>query len=641
MCGIVGLWGPDAGVLERDLAAMSSCIAHRGPDDSGAWLDAERGVALGHRRLSIVDLSPTGQQPMTSADGRWVLVLNGEIYDHAAHRRFLEGRGVAFRGHSDTEVLLELAALLGLEAALGRVDGMFALALWDRDRQELLLARDRLGEKPLYYGRVGGRFAFASELTALRRLPDAPTAPDPLAVSEYLRWGFVPAPLSILPGIRKLGAGRILRVAGRGRAWAEQQYWSVRGAAEVGLANPMDGSDAELTATADQLLRTSLSRRIVADVPVGAFLSGGLDSSTVVAIAQAVSPRPLRTFTVAVGGEGDESDAAARVARHLGTRHTTLDLPAVDAVAMASTVTAMYDEPFADPSAIPTALLCAATRRHVTVALSGDGADELLAGYNRYRVAQGRFAAAHRLPAVLRRAASAGLTAVPPAAWDRLGRVAPGGVPALGTKIHKLARAIEAPDAVSAYEALAIQWEPDRVMVHPRTYDRDRRTLGGGSALDQMLLADQERTLPDNMLVKVDRASMAVALEVRVPFLDHRFVEFTWRLPERAKVRDGRGKWLVRQLLGQYVPRELWDRPKVGFDPPLADWLRGPLRTWAHDLLSPDRLRRQGLLRPEPIAQALADHDAGRRNNDYTLWTVLMLTSWLDRIEEPHGQAHP
>jgi asparagine synthase (glutamine-hydrolysing) len=367
---------------------------------------------------------------------------------------------------------------------------------------------------------------------------------------------------------------------------------------------------------------------------VGAFLSGGLDSSTIVALAQQVSSQPVKTFTVAVGGDGDESEAAAQVARHLGTDHTTLPLPDLDAVKMATRASVMHDEPFADPSSIPTALLCSAAREHVTVCLSGDGADELLGGYNRYQMAQGGLARLLALPKAARGGVSRGLQAVPPRGWDRLARIAPGQRVEVGTKLHKLAEVLSAHDPWGAYTILATQWDPELAMTKPPWHSPPPGpSLVGASALDSMLMADQLTTLPDDMLVKVDRASMAVGLEVRVPFLAHRFVELTWRLPDNAKMRHGRGKWLVREILGQYVPQQLWDRPKIGFDPPIAEWLRGPLREWSHDLLAPDRLRRQGLIRPEPIAAALAEHDSGRRNHDYPLWTVLMLQAWLDGAE--------
>ncbi len=631
MCGVVGLMAPGRRTLLDELDRMSSAVAHRGPDDHGRWVDADAGVALGHRRLAIVDLSAAGHQPMTSADGRWVLVLNGEIYDHPDHRRRLEEQGVALRGHSDTEVLVEMVARIGPEAAVAAVDGMFALAVWDRQDRVLVLARDRLGEKPLYYGRVGAAFAFASELGAIRGLSPDGITPDPHALAEYLRHGFVPSPRSILPGIGKLPPGCTVRVSRSGAVSEPTPYWSLAEVAASGLANALEAGDEELVRLADQALRRSVARRLEADVPVGTFLSGGLDSSTIVALAQAVSTRPVRTFTVAVGGAADESVAAAAVARHLGTQHTTLPLDDLQPLELATRAAALYDEPFADPSGVPTALLCSAARQHVTVCLSGDGADELLGGYNRYRVARGGVSRLLALPRPLRRATARALTATSPAGWDRLARVVPSRPPEVGTKAHKLAGLLAADDPMGAYGVLASQWDPATVMSAPPPRNGHREPpMAGATALSGMLLADQQRTLPDDMLVKVDRASMAVALEVRVPFLDHRFVELSWRMPERAKVRDGQGKWLVRQILGQYVPRPLWDRPKTGFDPPLADWLRGPLREWSHDLLAPDRLRRQGLLRPEPITEALAAHDTGRRNHDYALWTVLMLQSWLD-----------
>lgn len=631
MCGIAGQLSPGDVRLADNLALMSAQVRHRGPDDEGTWIDLEPGIGLSHRRLAVIDLSEAGHQPMVSADGRWVLVFNGEIYDHREHRARLEQAGVAFRGHSDSEVLLELIAAEGPGGACAAVNGMFAFGLWDRAERQLFLCRDRIGEKPLYYGRLGSSFVFSSELSAIRRLPGAPVAPDPAAVADFLRFGFVPAPRSIMPGIAKLPAGTLLRVDREG---AEEPipYWSLQEASQRGLASRLDVSDSELVELADTTLRDAVRLRLTADVPVGAFLSGGLDSSTVVALAQTIQSTSVSSFTVAVGGSGDESDAAAAVARHLGTNHTTLPLPEIDALTLAHRVAAMHDEPFADPSSIPTALLCEAAREYVTVCLSGDGADELLGGYNRYRIGDGGLSTLLRLPRPLRRGVSTGLMALKPARWDALGRLLPGGPPDLGTKLHKLAPAIATGDPVAAYIELATQWDPAELMAHPPSAEMPAIVHPpGASALDAMMLADQARTLPDDMLVKVDRASMAVALEVRVPLLDHRFIELSWRLPQRAKVRNGQTKWLMREVLSRYVPTELWDRPKIGFDPPLADWLRGPLREWAQDLLSADRLRRQGLLRTEPVVAALAEHVSGRRNHDYPLWTLLTLQAWLER----------
>lgn len=631
MCGIAGgIAASDSG-FAADVERMSAAIAHRGPDDHGIWADPSSGVVMAHRRLSIIDLSPAGHQPMMSAAERWVLVLNGEIYDHATHRASLESTGRMLRGHSDTEVLLELIARDGVVSACHAVTGMFAFAAWDREERVLYLGRDRMGEKPLFYGGVGTRFVFSSELTPLRRLPGGTNSPDREAVAAFLRLGFVPAPLSIMEGIRKVLPGTIVRVSLEGEASAPECYWSIEDVANAGVMGPAIGSEEDWIAEGERLLLSSVQRQLVADVPVGAFLSGGLDSSTIVALAQQTSSRPVRSFTVAVGGADDESDAAAAVARHLGTDHTTLPLPEIDALDLAQSVTSIYDEPFADPSAIPTTLLCRAAREHVTVCLSGDGADELLGGYNRYMVTHGTVGRLMRLPSPLRRALGVVLTAGSPAQWDSAAGLLPGRAPGLGTKAHKLARVLRQDSIEGAYSTLANQWDPAHVLIDstdPR--GPQLNSSRGLTDLQSMLLADQQRTLPDDMLVKVDRASMAVALEVRVPFLDHRFVEFSWRLPDHAKIRGGQGKWLLRQILTKRVPNALWERPKLGFDPPLAEWLRGPLREWAHDLLSPERLKRQGLLRPEPVARALAAHDAGRVNHDYQLWTLLMLESWLD-----------
>lgn len=626
----------DGRALESGIRTMSTAVAHRGPDDDGTWFDLDTGVGLGHRRLSVIDLSPAGHQPMVSRDGRWVLVFNGEIYDAADHRTSLEAEGVGFRGHSDTEVLLELIARDGVAGAVSAVDGMFALAVWDRRSRTLTLARDRLGEKPLYYGRSGSALVAASELSAIRRLPQTSTDLDQHALAEYLRLGFVPAPLSIIAGVRKLLPGCTVTLHPGGAIGEPTPYWSLEEVAAAGLADPLDASDAELTDTFEAALTTSVRRRLVADVPTGVFLSGGLDSSTVAALSQSVSASPVRTFTVAVGGAHDESDAAASVARHLGTEHTTIPVEDVDPVEAANHVPAIYDEPFGDPSAIPTAILCAATRQHVTVALSGDGADELFGGYNRYRIADGGLARALRAPRPLRTVLGRTAEAIPEPVWDAVGRVLPGSVPNLATKVHKTGAFLAAADPMTAFDSLITQWDPAIALVAPPTSGSGGRVTAPTAAglLEQMLLHDQVLTLPDNMLVKVDRASMAVALEVRVPFLDHRIAELSWRMPERAKVRDGVGKWLVREVLARHVPRELWDRPKMGFDPPLSAWLRGPLHGWAHDLLSPERIRAQGLLQPGPIANALAQHDSRQRNNDYALWTILMLQAWLETTKE-------
>jgi asparagine synthase (glutamine-hydrolysing) len=613
---------------------MSRAVARRGPDDDGTWLDDAPGVVLVHRRLAIVDLSHEGHQPMVSADGRWVLAFNGEVYDHQDHRRHLVGAGRRLRGASDTEVLLELIARHGPESAFGMVDAMFALALWDRETRQLVLARDRLGEKPLLYGRNEGRVAFGSDLSALACLSGPTPSLDTTALGEFLRLGFVPAPWSIMSGVSKVPPGCLVRLHADGHVDDPVRYWALESVATSGQSAKMRRgvSEIELVEEFESVLRRSVRRRLMADVPVGAFLSGGLDSSIVVLLAQAESHTPVRTFTVSVGGQGDEARHAERIARHLGTDHTTLPLDGNSALSLATRMREVYDEPFADPSGIPTALLCQATRSHVTVALSGDGGDEMFAGYNRYRVADaggvGRLLA---LPRPVRRSLARLVTRVPGPAWDAVGRRT--GIPAAADKVQKLAAVLDVDDRLQAYQVLARQWDPRDVLAESAVDPTPSLTSDGSALgpLEMMLLLDQQVTLPDDMLVKVDRASMAVALEVRVPFLAPELVELSWQMPRHVKVRDGQGKWIVRQTLARHVPRELWDRPKIGFDPPLADWLRGPLREWAEDLLAPDRLRRQGLLRPDVVASVWREHLYGRRNHDYRLWTLLTLQSWLDR----------
>lgn len=633
MCGIVGLVGPPHLHEEDWLGRMSRCVVHRGPDRVGTWVDERRGVQLGHQRLSIIDLTDTGNQPMTSATGRFVIVFNGEIYDFQEHREYLIRKGVTFRGTSDTEVLLALLEQRGLADVLAGVDGAFAFALWDRANDELILARDRLGEKPLFYGQVGGLLAFASELNAIEALPNAPREIDKLALAGYLEHGFVPGAASILAGVSKVPPGSTVRWTASAGVHEPEAYWDLAEAARRGLADPITDA-AAATDELERLLTDSIRRRLISDVPIGAFLSGGVDSTTIAALAQSVSETPLRTFTVAVGGLGDESRYAARIAAHLGTAHETLELPSLDPVTLAQRAIEIHDEPFADPSSIPMSLVCAAARQRVTVCLSGDGGDELFAGYNRHRVAVGSLARVRQVPHPVRSSVASGLLAVRPESWNRLARITRRQTVDVGTKAHKLAEVLRAADATDAYDSLARQWDPAEILLDAPAARRPVATdLPGAAPLDHVLLREQTGLLPDDMLVKGDRTSMATGLELRLPLLDHHIVEFSWRLPAELKFRNGKGKWPLRHILGRHVPPELWDRPKTGFDPPLAEWLRGPLREWAQDLLSPASLRDRGFLRPEPIAAALDQHLTGVRNNDYKLWTVLMFQGWLEQRE--------
>jgi asparagine synthase (glutamine-hydrolysing) len=645
MCGITGFWSragevPEPGEVAR---RMADAIAHRGPDDGGSWADPEAGIALGHRRLSIIDLSPEGHQPMVSSGGRYVVAFNGEIFNFAALRAELRalpaGRAPSFRGGSDTEVLLGAVEAWGVHDAVRRFVGMFAFALWDRHERRLHLVRDRLGIKPLFYGWAGHTLLFGSELKALRAHPAFRDEVDPGALALFMRHACVPAPYSIYRGIRKLRPGTILTLRSPGDDPGEPvPYWSALEVARAGAAEPFSGTPAEAVERLDALLREAVSLRMIADVPLGAFLSGGVDSSTVVALMQAQSARPVRTFSIGFRESGyDEAGHAAQVARHLGTDHTELYVTPGEAMAVIPRLPEMYDEPFADESQIPTFLVSRLARREVTVALSGDGGDELFAGYNRHVWAGRVSRTAGRLPAPARALAARLLTAVPAARWDRVFGALHGVLPRAlrhrtpGYKLHKLAGVLGAAGAGEMYHALLSHW-PDPAAVVRGAVEPPTALTGGArpglSPTETMMYLDLVSYLPDDVLTKVDRASMAVALEARVPLLDHRVVEFAWRLPLSMKLRDGQGKWALRQVLYRYVPRALVERPKTGFGMPVGQWLRGPLRDWAEDLLSERRLREDGYLDPAPVREKWAAHLAGRGEWQYLLWDVLMFQAW-------------
>lgn len=637
MCGIAGFWTDacDDGAARAALTRMTDALVHRGPDASGIWVDAPRGIALGHRRLSIVDLSPLGQQPMMSASGRFWLVFNGEIYNYRALRETLHAQGATFRGHSDTEVLLALIERDGFEAALGQCVGMFAIALWDREAGHLALARDRFGEKPLYIGRCQGGLAFASELSALRTLPGVSSDIEPAALAAYLRHGYVPAPMSMLRDVVKLEPGTIATFAAPVYGSAQTtRYWSVRDVALAGLASPNAGSDADRVEQLDTLLRGAVADQMVADVPLGAFLSGGIDSSLIVALMQAQSARPVRTFTIGFRESAfDEAPHAEAVARHLGTEHTTMFVTAQDALDVIPRLPSIYNEPFADSSQIPTVLVSKLAREHVTVALSGDGGDELFGGYSRYPLAMRAWPRLTRVPYSMRRATRALVTSVDAGTWNRalgpMGLVARG---VTGDRMHKLATLIDMRSFPDFYLHLVSAWRRPQDLLpgvtEQRTAIRTPFSAGRGGLLADMMFRDQVSYMPDDILVKVDRAAMAASLETRAPLLDHRVAEFAWQLPVKCWQRDGQGKWIVRQVLDRYVPRALIDRPKQGFGVPIAEWLRGPLRDWADDLLSPEALRRDGIFRAEPVLQTWKEHRDGSRNWAPSLWHLLMFQAW-------------
>jgi asparagine synthase (glutamine-hydrolysing) len=656
MCGIVGLLGPagtEGGALAALAEQMSSCLAHRGPDDSGVWVDEAAGLALGHRRLSILDLSPTGHQPMASHCGRYVISFNGEIYNYLDIRHELEAGGSRpqWRGHSDTEVILAAVARWGIPAALERMTGMFALAVWDRAERTLHIARDRLGEKPLYYGWLEGAFVFASELKALRQHPRWKGEIDRGALALFLRHGYIPAPYSIYQGIRKLMPGALLSVRpdGSGR---ETTYWSAREIAERGLAQPFEGSDSEAVAELERLLFRAVGRQMVADVPLGAFLSGGVDSSTVVALMQAQSSRPVKTFTIGFREEGhNEAEHAKAVARHLGTEHTELYVTPAEARETIPRLPQLYDEPFSDSSQIPTFLVAQLARRKVTVSLSGDGGDELFGGYNRHFIGGGLWDKIGWLPRGARGLIAGAITTVSPAHWNRfltpLMNLVPGQLryPNPGERLHKLALVLGARDPDEIYRGLTSQWKRPASVVLSSAEPATALGNGHDSAAlpdltQRMMFLDLIGYLPDDILVKVDRAAMGVSLETRVPMLDHQVVEFAWRVPLSLKIRDGQGKWLLRQVLYRHVPRELIERPKTGFSVPIGDWLRGPLRSWAESLLGESRLREEGFFDPTLIRQRWDEHLAGRRDWQESLWTVLMFQAWQETESGRHLGSH-
>ena len=641
MCGLTGFWDRRAAETGEALAhlvgSMSDTLLRRGPDDSGVWVDAASGIALGFRRLAIVDLSPNGHQPMISADGRFVVAYNGEVYNFRELRAELEASGARFRGSSDTEVMIEGFSRWGVRPTIERLIGMFAVALWDRETRSLHLVRDRLGIKPLYWGRFGSLFLFGSELKALRAHPGWNPEVDQGASSAFLRFGYVPAPHSIYRGVRKLEPGTMLTIGAEGEERIEH-FWNLPDIVRDGRASRLALGDAEATDQLESLLKDAVGRRMVADVPLGAFLSGGIDSSTVVALMQAQSDRPVRTFTIGFREPGyNEAEQAKAVARHLGTDHTELYVEPEHARAVIPQLPDHYDEPFSDSSQIPTFLISELTRRHVTVALSGDGGDELFAGYNRYLWAQTIWRRLGWLPTPIRRSIAAGMTALPPSAWDRLFALLPASLRPgrAGEKVHKLAGMLDlaGPDAV--YRQLVSQWDaPERLMpdvaeTRGLLFDPSVPSIVPDFA-ERMRYLDTLTYLPDDILTKVDRASMAVSLEARVPLLDHRVVAFAWRLPPHLLVRGGTSKFLLRQVLYRYVPRALIERPKMGFGVPIDAWLRGPLRDWAEDLLAERHLRESGL-EPAPILAQWRHHLSGSRNVQYPIWAVLMLQAWRRR----------
>lgn len=636
MCGIAGILGSNADVAAT-AKKMADAIIYRGPDSGAVWSDPESRVALGHRRLAIVDLSPAGDQPMTSSCGRYVIAYNGEVYNAPDLRQKLEEAGRTFRGHSDTEVILEGFSLWGIRQTIDQAIGMFAIALWDRKERELTLIRDRLGIKPLYWGQFGDTFIYGSELKALCAAPGWKPRLDRDSIASFLRHNYIPAPWSIYKGVQKLEPGSILTVR-HGQTPRIARFWTVDEMADRGLgarkANA-DLADEEAIQTLDTLLSDAVSRRMISDVPFGAFLSGGIDSSTVVALMQKASSTPVKTFSIGFSEDGyDEAKHAKAIAGHLGTEHTELYVSPDDALAVIPKLPSMYDEPFSDSSQIPTFLVSEMTRRHVTVALSGDGGDELFAGYNRYFLAKDLARKFRRFPPPIRSAAAGLIDMLSPGGWDRLAAVTPKArdIPQFGDKMHKLASVLRQSDEHLYYRLVSHWTDPSAIVTggeeHASIILDPALKTRIPDAVERMQFLDTKTYLPDDILTKVDRASMAVSLEARVPILDHRVAEYAWTLPERFKIRNGQSKWILREVLSRYVPRALFERPKMGFGVPIDSWLRGPLRDWAEDLLDERRLSESGIFNPAPIRETFESHIKGTRNNQYLLWDILMFQAW-------------
>lgn len=660
MCGIVGFFdprGPRAKIDYEGLAkAMTDTLIHRGPDDGGAWVEPASGIALGHRRLSIIDLSPSGRQPMWSASRRYCITFNGEIYNFLELAAELTAHGYPFRGRSDTEVLIAAVETWGLDNALRRAIGVFAFALWDAKDRILHLARDRVGEKPLYYGWVDNQFLFASELKAMRVVPGWHGSVSREALDLLMRYGYIPAPYSIYEGIYKLIPGCVLSLKSDSVSAttpfspdpdqhlpggvAPRRYWSASQVVTHGLAHPVTSTDVETVTELDRLLRSVVRQQMIADVPLGAFLSGGIDSTLVVACMQAESARPVKTFTIGYHEQAfNEAEYAGAIARHLGTDHHELYVTPEQAFDVIPLLPTLYDEPFADSSQIPALLVSQLARRHVTVSLSGDGGDELFAGYNRYLWPPSISRKIRWLPGGMRSLLASAITSVSPKAWnqavERVTHFLPGArgrvPPEIGSKLHKLATALHAPSPMGIYTSLVSYWDGASVVLGnsaDHIAPSGTALTGDADFIDQVMYLDLARYLPDDNLVKVDRASMSVGLEIRVPLLDPRIVEYAWRVPRSMKIRQGKGKWILREILAKYVPRDLTERPKMGFSVPIGQWLTGPLRDWAEELLDESALRADGFFDVQRVRQRWQEHLQGTRNWSLSLWAILMFQAW-------------
>ena len=642
MCGLAGVFDPNqqlgAESLRNMVGQMTAAIVHRGPDDVGLWMDTEARVAFGHRRLAIIDLTEAGQQPMFSSNGRWVIAYNGEMYNTSAIRELLGE--MKYRGHSDTEVLVEAFAQWGVEVAISRINAMFAFAAWDTQENELWLARDRFGEKPLYYGWHGNVLLFGSELKALAAVEGLSPDIDRQALGMLVRKSVIPAPSTIYRGIKKLTPGSFLRIRSGQERPEPERYWDPATVATDSNVNPPRGD--EVVDELEELLTSVVKSRMESDVPLGAFLSGGVDSSTVVALMQKSSVQQVKTFTIGFSEAGyDESPHAKAVAQHLQTDHTELKLTASEALAVIPKLPRIYDEPFADSSQIPTYLVSALAREHVTVALSGDGGDELFGGYDRYRVFDRLQKYRGKVPDGVLKLGGKALRSLSVETWNKIGdspiaAVAPNSVRVrTGERVHKLAKLLQSQSSGDLYQnLLSVNSDPASLVIGYVESNTESRHPFHRSSFEDAMMTDTSNYLPDDILVKVDRASMAVSLEVRVPLLDPDVFSFAWGLHPEDRVKNGIGKWPLRQLLNRYVPAEIVERPKMGFGVPINKWLRSELCGWASQLLDAQLLMKQGYFYAEPIVRMWDEHVSGRADRSTELWPVLMFQAWLQEWHE-------
>tara|TARA_B100000029_G_scaffold136821_1_gene131518 strand:- start:11854 stop:13800 length:1947 start_codon:yes stop_codon:yes gene_type:complete len=645
MCGFAGFLGGSNKGGKKDVKSILRCmtdeIYRRGPDDSGIWYDSENDVGLGHRRLSIIDLSEMGHQPMMSSSGRYMLVFNGEIYNHAEIREELKNNedNYEWRGSSDTEILLASFDRWGIRRAIDQSVGMFAFAVWDAKERSLVLGRDRMGEKPLYYGWQGDSFLFGSELKAIKKHPDFRSNINHDAVTLLLRQNNIAAPYSIYKDIYKLEPGCLLTIYASSKKTKIVRYWSLIDTAIKGVSQPFAGSEVDAVEELEALTLSVLKKQMIADVPLGAFLSGGIDSSTIVALMQAQSSSPVKTFSIGFHeNKYDEAQYAKSVASYLGTDHTEVYVTPEDAMGVIPELPAVYCEPFSDASQIPTFIVSRLAREHVTVSLSGDGGDELFCGYKRYSRSKLLWWKLNKLPFFLRDFMASGINALSVEAWDKVIKILPHNmrIGYLGDRLYKASELLKFRDFNQFYRdfLLSNYRDPESLMLHGRepvtSLVGNEPDITNLDNIQKMMALDQIHYLPNDILVKVDRAAMWASLETRIPLLDHRIVEFAWSLPQSIKCRDNQTKWPLKQLLFKHVPRRLVDRPKAGFSVPLHDWLRGPLREWSEELLSENRMYHEGVFDPASVRVLWSEHQSGKRNWTHVLWSILMFQAWLE-----------